>query len=99
MTASTEYDSNELAHYGRLNGTRGHGTWCPKSRKNRTEYLQVDMGTVRSVCAVETQGERGPIDGSHNDWTSSYKLQFSTDGETWNAYKENNAEKVKNSTE
>ena len=50
------------------------------------------MGAVRSVCAVETQGEE-----EFDEWTTSFKLQFSVDGVTWNAYKENNVEKVRES--
>ena len=46
------------------------------------------MGAVRSVCAVATQGLR------INVWTTSYKLHLSTDGVTWNTYKETNIEKV-----
>ena len=56
--------------------------------KDRTDYLQVDMGAVRSVCAVATQGLRAGA-----NWATSYKVHLSTDGVTWNVYKENNVEK------
>ena len=87
MTASTTH-SFDLPHYGRLNGKRGNGVWCTKARQIDEDYLQVDMGAVHSVCAVATQGPRNEI------YTTSYKLQLSTDGVTWNFYKENNVEKV-----
>ena len=89
MTASTFY-SSYYPYYGRLHeNSGGAGGWCTKTTSDRTDYLQVDMGTVRSVCAVATQGHR---EGSV--WTTSYKLHLSTDGVTWNTYKETNIEKV-----
>ena len=76
-------------YYGRLHETREYGGWCPQNKSDRTEYLQVDMGEVRSVCGVATQGLlRYPA------WTTSYKLQLSTDGMALNTYKETNIEKV-----
>ena len=88
MTGSTYHHRFYYAYYGRLNGTRGYGAWCAKTRTDRTDYLQVDMGALHSVCAVATQGQRS----SH--WTTSYKVHLSTDGVTWSSYKENNVEKV-----
>ena len=91
MTASTVFTSDYDPYYGRLNETRGRGAWCPKTSSDRTDYLQVDMGAVHAVCAVATQGQRV----ASYDWTTSYKLDHSLDGGTWNAYKENNVEKVR----
>ncbi len=90
MTASTFNAKGYEAYYGRLNENRGSGAWCTKTSNDRTDYLQVDMGAVRSACAVATQGHR---EGSH--WITSYKVHLSTDGVTWNVYKESNVEKVK----
>jgi len=89
MTASTYYDSKYHPYYGRLNEDRGKGAWCPKTATDRTDYLQVDMGAVQSVCAAATQGEK-----VQHDWTTSYKVNLSIDGVTWNSYNENNVEKV-----
>ena len=47
------------------------------------------MGTVFSLCAVATQGH-----GTGSHWTTSYKVDLSTDGVTWSVYKENNFEKA-----
>ncbi|KAL9970397.1 hypothetical protein ACROYT_G022767 [Oculina patagonica] len=87
MTASTFFSSNYHPYYGRLNENRGDRVWCTKTTSDRTDYLQVDMGAVHFVCAVATQG-RG------SSWIISYKVHLSTDGVTWNSYKENNVEKV-----
>ena len=89
MTASSFYNSYQYPYYGRLSETRGEGVWCPKSRYDRTEYLQVDMDEMRSVCGVATQGTP-----SLTDWTTSYKLRLSTDGITWSTYRETSFEKV-----
>ena len=89
MTASSSHSSYQYPYYGRLNETRGAGGWCPKNKSDRTEYLQVDMDEVRSVCGVATQGVL-----SLTEWTTSYKLRLSTDGVTWSTYRETNFEKV-----
>ena len=76
-------------YYGRLNGKRGlFKAWCTKTKNDRTDYLQVDMGAVRSVCAVATQG------GTGGQWITSFKLKLSLDGTTFNYYMEDNAVKV-----
>ena len=94
MTASTIYNDYFSPHYGRLNGQRGNKGWSPKTASDRTDYLQVDMGAVRYVCAVATQGS-----GSNSEWITSYKLHVSTDEATWKVYKEKNVEKVSKFTE
>ncbi|CAH3195802.1 unnamed protein product, partial [Porites evermanni] len=89
MTASSYYSSSYYPYYGRLNEARGSGGWCPRTRQGpRTDYLQVDLATIQSVCAVATQGTKA------SEWTTSYVLRMSIDGIIWNPYKENNAEKV-----
>ena len=88
MTASTFASSDFQPHYGRVNTTRGTHGWCPKTRSNRTDYLQVDMGAVHSVCAVATQR----FHTYHH--TKTYYLRVSVDGVTWNTNEENKAKKV-----
>ena len=87
MTASTVYSAYYQPYYGRLNENRGSQRWCPRTRTDRTDYLQVDMASVRSVCAVATLRGSG-------EYTTSYTLRFSVDGVTWTNYRENNAIKV-----
>ena len=91
MTANSHFGSSYYPYYGRLNEIRGYGAWCALQLKTPagTNYLQVDMGAVHSVCAVATQGER-----LSDDWTEKYKIHLSTDERTWSSYKENNTEKV-----
>ena len=89
MTASTVFGTISYPYFGRLHENRGKGGWCPKTRTDRTDYLQVDVGTMLSVCAVATQGEK-----EYSAWTTSYKLHLSSDGGTWNAYEETSTTKV-----
>ncbi|XP_022805447.1 uncharacterized protein LOC111342612 isoform X2 [Stylophora pistillata] len=89
ITASSFYSINYHPYYSRLNESRGSGAWCPRHPSTTANYLQVDMGEVRFICAVATQGERAT-----SEWTTSYKLQLSTDGTIWNTYEETNIEKV-----
>ena len=92
MTASSyyNYDGDYRPHNARLNKRRGKGGWVPKTKgRPRTDWLQVDMATIQSVCGVATQGiAKRPA------WTTSYVLQMSKDEITWNPYEENNTEKV-----
>jgi len=87
MTASSTHPK-DLPHFGTLNRTRHNGVWCTAKNQIDEDYLQVDMGAVHSVCAVATQGPRNEL------WVKSFKLQLSTDGVTWNFYRENDVEKV-----
>ena len=89
ITASTFHNARHNPKYGRRHERRQHGAWCTKTKTDRKDYLQVDMGTVLSVCAVASQGER-----KYHLWTTSYKLYLSSDGVTWNAYEETSTAKV-----
>ena len=89
MTASSYYNSHYYPHYGRLHGRRGRGAWCPKTTDNRGDYLQIDMGAQRTVCAVATQGR-----ARYGEWTKRYKLSLSRDGVNWLFYQEDNKTKV-----
>ena len=90
MNASSFYDSAVFPYYGRLNASRGGGAWCPKTPTDRSDFLEVDMGAVRSVCGVATQGQAS----SHRDWTKSFKLSLSENGINWTTYKDNGNETV-----
>ena len=92
MTASSyyNYDGDYRPYNARLNKRWGEGGWAAKTKgRPRTDWLQVDMATIQSVCGVATQGiAKRPA------WTTSYVLQMSKDETTWNPYEENNTEKV-----
>ena len=92
LTASSRYGVGYQAAYGRLNGTRGDG-WCAKEARRTDDWLQVALGKTIQVCAVATQGDR-----NGNEWTTDFKLSYSTDGNTWTSYKDSNGSEVVSST-
>ena len=88
ITASSFANTIHYPYYGRMGDSRGGGYgWCAATTSGN-DYLQVDLGHERRLCAVETQGSKN----SH--WVKSYKLSFSKDGANWSKYKEQNSEKV-----
>ena len=87
MTASSEAGPNLNSYDGRVNMKKGWYRWCPSTKTDQSDYLQVDIGAVRDVCAVATQRR-------HSEHAKTYYLQISVDGVNWNTYKENKAKKV-----
>ena len=84
MTASSQDKNRCRPANGRLNGIRGDG-WCTVVKDSTTDWLQVDMGTRIQVCAVATQGD---VNG--NEWTTVFKLSYSSDENNWTTYKDVN---------
>ena len=83
LTASSAH-SNNWNYYGpqwsRLNTDEHFGCWFPANNR-AGEWIQVDLGKVVPVGGIATQGR---AQGSY--WVTSYTLQYSKDGETWEAY-------------
>ena len=87
FTASSHYDNKDyLPQFARFSSE--NIGWAPKHSNNA--FLQIDLGIVRSICAIATKG-----DNRYHEWVTLYKLQLSLDGTTWNYYQENNIDKVK----
>jgi len=84
ITSSSVY-YQYYPYKGRLHGKSG---WCPQTTSNRNDFTQVDMGAVRSICAVATQGKK------NGSYVTSYKLLLSSDGVRWTTYQEQNVDKV-----
>ena len=82
MTASSIHGNYYQAAYGRLNGDRGDG-WCPLTSSKNDDWLQIDLGKTFLVCAVAAQGDR-----NGDEWTTGYKLIYSSDGSSWTTYKD-----------
>ncbi|KAK3730961.1 hypothetical protein QZH41_007182 [Actinostola sp. cb2023] len=83
ITASSMWDGNHAPAQGRLNykPPRGKaGSWS--SRHNRVgQWIQVDLNRVTKVAGIATQGR-----SNANQWVKQYKLQYSSDGKTFNNY-------------
>ena len=55
MTASSDAGTNFKSYDGRVNMKKEWYRWCPLTKTDQSDYLQVDIGAVRDVCAVATQ--------------------------------------------
>ncbi|RMX57319.1 hypothetical protein pdam_00021306 [Pocillopora damicornis] len=87
ITASS-VRGQELAYYARL---RGKKYWCAKA-KSKTEYLQVDLGKVKTVSKILMQGR-----GNWYDWVTGFFLHYSSDGQRWKTYSASGDEKQSDS--
>ena len=74
ITAS-HYYSSYYPRYGRLN----YNGWCTTSGG---QYLQIDLGEVKTITKVATQGLR-----QKSYRTKSYFLEYSIDGKHWAYYR------------
>ena len=73
MTSNSSAQGFE-AHKGRLNHEHA---WCASSAL--PSYIQVDLRTTYTVCAVATQG-------NSSSFVEEYKVEFSQDGSKWDFY-------------
>lgn len=97
FSASSEYDYRYKASKARLNKPFG---WAPATSNKDSAYLQIDLGTVRSIYAIATQGHGGygGNGGADKEWVTSYKLALSLDQSVWEFYKEGSRVKVRLAT-
>ncbi|XP_068675484.1 neogenin-like [Montipora foliosa] len=70
----------------RLNG---NGAWLPSTKRNASDFLQINLGYEFYICATATQGNP-----TADQWTTKYKIYTSLDNMNWTTYKENGTEKV-----
>ena len=56
--------------------------WC--FNDSLASYLQINLSTLRRICAIETKG----LQASSNEvrYISSYSVENSTDGREWTFY-------------
>ncbi|XP_078380198.1 lactadherin-like [Oculina patagonica] len=80
MKASSQYDEDHQAAYGRLQDKRGDA-WCAEEHDRNDDWLQVDLGKTIEVCAVATQGDM------HDEhWVTTFKVSYSSNGDSWKTY-------------
>lgn len=86
ISSSSFRDVAHTPHKARL-----HSSTCWLAAKDDVrQYIQVDLLAQRYVTGVTTQGRSDAL-----MYVSSYKVFFSTDGATWNVYREEkNVDKV-----
>ena len=75
--SASYYYSSYYPRYARLNYGSG---WC--THNNGGYRLQIDVGEVKTITKVATQGLYG-----NNQRTTSYWLEYSIDGIHWAYYR------------
>ena len=93
VNASSSSKSGYEPWQARLNNIQksgSSGSWsAPQNAIG--EFLQIDLGKERVVNKIATQGRP-----SYDQWVTSYKLLFSSNGAKWNEYQNNGVVKVNN---
>ena len=74
INASSRLDSSHGASFGRLYGS---SSWCSSSA-SPSAYLQIDLGQVKTVTGVATQGNP-----SSDKWVTNYNIGYGYNGKTW----------------
>ena len=91
ISASSQWDVNHAAIQGRLNFLAGggkQGGWSAGAN-NQNQWLQADLGTIKKVTHLGTQGRNAA-----DQWVTSYKVEYSTDGASFQFYQEQGTDKV-----
>ncbi|XP_043990422.1 neuropilin-1a-like isoform X1 [Gambusia affinis] len=90
IRASSQYNSNWSPERSRLN-YKENG-WTPSDDTIR-EWIQVDLGFLRYVTSIGTQGAIS-IETKKQYYVRSYKVDLSTNGEDWITVKEGSKQKI-----
>ena len=72
------------AEKGRLNGRQA---W-KAGKKDGYQWIQVDLGEVKFVTKIATQG-------LYRQWTTTYNISYSFNGQTFDQYQVHNVNKVR----
>lgn len=91
ISASSQWDVNHAAIQGRLNFLAGggkQGAWSAKYN-DQNQWLQADLGSSKKVTHLATQGRNAA-----DQWVTSYKVEYSNDGASFQYYQEQGADKV-----
>ncbi|XP_050925757.1 neuropilin-1a isoform X2 [Lates calcarifer] len=90
ISASSQYNSNWSPERSRLNYQENG--WTPSDDTVR-EWIQVDLGFLRFVTAIGTQGAISKETKKHY-FVRSYKVDLSSNGEDWVTMKEGSKQKI-----
>lgn len=77
------------AKFGRLHCRAGVGAWV-SAVDDKSQWLQVDLGSLHWVTAVATQGRclTGQRHSHISQWVTVYAVSASVDGRTWDRVQE-----------
>ncbi|KAF3698572.1 Neuropilin-1a [Channa argus] len=90
ISASSQYNSNWSPERSRLN-YKENG-WTPSDDTIR-EWIQVDLGFLRFITAIGTQGAISKETRKHY-FVRSYKVDLSSNGEDWVTMKDGSKQKI-----
>ncbi|KAL1006735.1 hypothetical protein UPYG_G00076160 [Umbra pygmaea] len=90
IAASSQYNPGWSPERARLNYYEN--AWTP-GQDNNKEWIQVDLGFLRFVSAIGTQGAVSQ-ETNRAYWVKSYKVDVSSNGEDWITLKEGSKQKV-----
>ncbi|KAK6292912.1 hypothetical protein J4Q44_G00364130 [Coregonus suidteri] len=90
IVASSQYNPGWSPERARLNYYEN--AWTPGEDNNK-EWIQVDLGFLRFVSAIGTQGAVSQ-ETKKTYWVKSYKVDVSSNGEDWITLKEGSKQKV-----
>uniref|UniRef100_A0A8B9L9W2 Neuropilin n=1 Tax=Astyanax mexicanus TaxID=7994 RepID=A0A8B9L9W2_ASTMX len=90
IVASSQYNANWSPERSRLNNFENG--WTPLEDSNK-EWIQVDLGFLRFVSAIGTQGAISQ-ETKKKYFVKSYKVDVSSNGEDWITLKEGSKQKV-----
>uniref|UniRef100_A0AAR2JQN4 Neuropilin n=1 Tax=Pygocentrus nattereri TaxID=42514 RepID=A0AAR2JQN4_PYGNA len=90
IVASSQYNANWSPERSRLNNNENG--WTPLEDSNK-EWIQVDLGFLRFVSAIGTQGAISQ-ETKKQYFVKSYKVDVSSNGEDWITLKEGPKQKV-----
>ncbi|XP_023661755.1 neuropilin-1a isoform X1 [Paramormyrops kingsleyae] len=90
IVASSQYSLNWTPERSRLN--YDENAWTP-SQDSSKEWIQVDLGFIRIVSAIGTQGAISQ-ETNKSYYVKSYKVEVSSNGEDWIMLKEDSKHKI-----
>ena len=90
ITASSFFNFHYKPFYARLRKNGEECTWEPTALGRSNSWLQVDLGKLAIITGIATQGTCYNI----SEWTNSYSVSYSKDGNNWAYFQESGSVKV-----
>ncbi|KAL3885095.1 hypothetical protein ACJMK2_025193 [Sinanodonta woodiana] len=87
LSASSEFNPQHAAKYGRINTTFVNGShigaWAAKEKKNN-QFIEVQLNQLSLIQAIQTQGRNITGDNPANaQYVKSYRMYYHTNTMTW----------------
>ena len=84
ISASSQYSGNHAPNMGRLHYKGNAGAWAV-GVNDVNQWIQIDFRIETAVTYVATQGRNNYNSGQ---WVTQYKLQYSSDGNSFHVFKQ-----------